>query len=426
MQETPDAAHHQVEPVMTAGRAIFGEHDPSSVPLRKAHFGTAGVQLVNQDVNLHQTTPSPRSFHPYLQHQIFDENAQPIERGASTVTRHNPSASRPGSSLKKAAAPRVNVRLVPQNSRTAARVRNAGYNPKLELSTPLSKRVGFFLGHLAKKWSNVSGINSLSLRLVVSPARQLEEHVSLRSLESYFTTATKMAAGPSPTPTGAGAVTPPSPSAILQLHYLLVEDLECDHNTAASHTTPARESPWGPEENSLFDAFAATGLDQLPCAIFSDLPHSLPPSNVPPISVQQVDVQPVQEPKKGRKRASLTSGVASNRNDTFVNAATVEICTPAPVKQRTTSFCSSVSTTTSSSSSPSIDSSADRSRSVVGPKPALGQEKKRRRIRPTLLSAGQAVSSSPSFTMAHCGIGSFTSESSRQSCFSNSGDDSGQ
>ena len=407
-QETPVAAHHhhhhpQQPSLHTTGFAPEQQQlqqQPPHAPPRRPSSGLGHLQTarnVSSKKNAYPFTPVPSpsaQFHQPMQ----DENAHPMEQsGGSSVSSSSTSSSSyhtgagsSSSSGKKAVAPRINVRLMPQNSATAARVRQAGYNPKLELSTPLSKRVGFFLGHLATKWSDVPGIASLSLRLAASPTQQLEEHVALRSLGAHFAAAKRTDAA-----TGAGGVTP---SAVLQLHYVLRQDMM---------------NEWHPEENSLFDAFAATGLDQLPGSI-------LPSAAVVPPAVtafvgQQVQAQPqLLQQQKRRKRVSLTTGDASNRNETFVNAATLVISTPAPTK---------FSSSSSSSSSSSFESSGDSSVSQTG---QPGSEKRRRRIRPTLLPPGEVVATSPSFLQAQCGIGSFTSESSRQSSFSNSGDDSQQ
>jgi len=426
-QETPVAAHHHHhhhhahQPSLHATgfapeQQQLQQQRPHAPPRRPSsglgHLQTGRNVSSSSKKNSYPFTPVP-SPSAQFQHQrhhhqpMQDENAHPMEQsGGSSVSSSSTSSSSyynggssSSSSGKKPVAPRINVRLMPQNSATAARVRQAGYNPKLELSTPLSKRVGFFLGHLATKWSDVPGIASLSLRLAASPTQQLEEHVALRSLGAHFAAAKRMDCA-----TGAGGV---APSAVLQLHYVLRQDIM---------------NEWHPEENSLFDAFAATGLDQLPASASTLSSAAVAPPVVNAFVGQQVQAQPPlqqqqQQQQKRRKRVSLTTGDASNRNETFVNAATLVISTPAPTK-----FSSSTPSSSSSSSS-SFESSGDSSVSQTG---QPGSEKKRRRIRPTLLPPGEVVATSPSFLQAQCGIGSFTSESSRQSSFSNSGDDSQQ
>ncbi|GAB5032011.1 Hypothetical protein NocV09_00702730 [Nannochloropsis oceanica] len=409
-QETPVATHHhsQQSSLNATGFAPKQQQmqqQTPQAPQRRPSSSVGHLQALrnasSSKKNAYPLTPVPSPcarFQHQNHHQqpMQDENASPVEHGSGSSmpcsnissSHHAGGSTTSNSGAKKVFAPRINVRLMPQNSATAARVRQAGYNPKLELSTPLGKRVGFFIDHLASKWSDVPGIASLSLRLAVSPTQQLEEHVALRSLSAYFAAAKMVDAA-----TGAGGATP---SAVLQLHYVLRQDMM---------------NEWHPEENSLFDAFAASGLDQLP----SSAPTA-PSIYVTRTAVDTLVYRPQQQEqdqqKKRRKRVSLTTGDAFNRNETFVNAATLVISTPAPIKP-----------SPFSSSSSSFESSGDSSVTQAG---HPGSGKKRRRIRPTLLPPGEVVATSPSFLQAQCGIGSLTSESSRQSSFSNSGDDSQQ
>ena len=417
--ETPVPSHHHQQQQPPALQRPVSQPQPRMGHLQARDNGTGASAAAGGGGAHHKhaypftPVPSPDQHPPQdenghmanLLEQSTGSVTSSVTCGSSTgsgSTTSSGSSSSSSSSGKKAVAPRINVRLMPQNSATAARVRQAGYNPKLELSTPLSKRVGFFVGHLASKWSNVRGIGALSLRLAALPAQQLDEDVPLRSLSAHFAAAKKPT-----TPTAAGTT---MPSSILQLHYVLVSASSSSSASNLSAPTGMEVDAtgggsWLPEENSLFDAFAATGLDQLPVP---PVAPAVPPQQPPQVVSSQ-------QPKQ-RKRISLTTGDASNRNDTFVNAMTF---TPAPSK-----FVSSTSSTSSSSSSTcSFESSGENSQGQpCRPRAQPGSEKKKRRIRPTLLPVGEKVATSPGFLQAQCGMSSFTSESSRQSCFSNSGE----
>ncbi|CAM9432924.1 unnamed protein product, partial [Choristocarpus tenellus] len=69
---------------------------------------------------------------------------------------------------------KIALRLVPRDEATKAKVTTAGYNPHLQIKTPLTKRIDAIFKHLVSKWKNVEYSDLANIRIIFEEEKHQE------------------------------------------------------------------------------------------------------------------------------------------------------------------------------------------------------------------------------------------------------------